>query len=215
MATLVSLLILFGPILAIVVLASALELIRPDAPREKDSLRWLHSAVLYLSCTLLVFLVVPGGHLAVIRFTYLESWGLLHRPGVPYALSVALGILALDFSEWLSHVILHRVSFLWRLHRIHHSDEHLDIAETGIHEIRRQRRKAAFPGPTLSGARTATGPDGHLFGQHVTQASLQRREADGGRSDERQLRAPQAARSRPCGWGLVLTRKPVGPLLRK
>lgn len=128
MTTIVSLLTLFGPILVIIILASALELLRPEAPRKKDTLRWIHSAVLYLSCTLLVFLVVPGGHLAVIRFTQLENWGLLHLLAVPYAVAVAVGLLALDFSEWFAHFILHRVSVLWRLHRIHHSDQHLDIA---------------------------------------------------------------------------------------
>ena len=128
MTTIYSLLTVFGPILVIILLASALETLRPEAPRKKDTLRWIHASVLYLTCNLLVFLVVPGGHLGVIQFTQLESWGLLHVLPVPYALAVAVGLLALDFSEWFAHVVLHRVPVLWRLHRIHHSDQHIDIA---------------------------------------------------------------------------------------
>jgi len=44
---------------------------------------------------------------------------------------IALGVLLLDFSVgYLSHYTLHMSSFLWRFHRIHHSDDFVDVTTT-------------------------------------------------------------------------------------
>jgi sterol desaturase/sphingolipid hydroxylase (fatty acid hydroxylase superfamily) len=38
-----------------------------------------------------------------------------------------LGIAALDFAAYAVHVLLHKVPVLWRVHRVHHSDELVDV----------------------------------------------------------------------------------------
>ena len=35
--------------------------------------------------------------------------------------------MALDFSAYVAHVLLHKVPFAWRFHRVHHSDEAVDV----------------------------------------------------------------------------------------
>jgi sterol desaturase/sphingolipid hydroxylase (fatty acid hydroxylase superfamily) len=45
---------------------------------------------------------------------------------LPAAWQVALVILLSDFLAWFSHVIRHKVSFLWELHKIHHSQTQLN-----------------------------------------------------------------------------------------
>jgi sterol desaturase/sphingolipid hydroxylase (fatty acid hydroxylase superfamily) len=40
-------------------------------------------------------------------------------------------LLILDAGFWLKHYLQHNVSFLWRFHAIHHSDEHPDLS-TGL-----------------------------------------------------------------------------------
>ena len=47
----------------------------------------------------------------------------LHIHGV---LGVVLGMLLIDLALWADHLIRHKVSFFWRFHRIHHSDENPD-----------------------------------------------------------------------------------------
>ena len=48
-----------------------------------------------------------------------------HR--LPVWIEVVLGIAALDFFAWIAHLLLHKVPFAWRFHRVHHSDERVDV----------------------------------------------------------------------------------------
>ncbi len=52
--------------------------------------------------------------------------GLFHLIDAPYWLSVSLSVLLLDLVIYWQHRLMHRVSWLWRLHRVHHTDLALD-----------------------------------------------------------------------------------------
>ena len=43
------------------------------------------------------------------------------------ALEVVVGIVALDLSAYVAHVLLHKSALAWRFHRVHHSDEQVDV----------------------------------------------------------------------------------------
>lgn len=45
--------------------------------------------------------------------------------------SIIIGVLALDFSSWLVHLVMHKNAYLWRYHLIHHSDNKVDVS-TGL-----------------------------------------------------------------------------------
>jgi len=45
--------------------------------------------------------------------------------------TIVIGVLALDFSSWLVHYVMHKNRFLWRFHLIHHSDTNVDVT-TGL-----------------------------------------------------------------------------------
>src|SRR5215467_5083755 len=51
-------------------------------------------------------------------------------PGVPRWCFVALAVLGIDAVDWLAHFGNHRVTALWRLHAVHHSQEELSILTT-------------------------------------------------------------------------------------
>lgn len=53
--------------------------------------------------------------------------GLLSVTGFPLWLDVLLSIAALDFFTYVAHVALHKSSLGWRFHRVHHSDEEVDV----------------------------------------------------------------------------------------
>jgi len=38
-----------------------------------------------------------------------------------------IAILLLDVAIWFQHLITHKIPFLWRLHRVHHSDRDMDV----------------------------------------------------------------------------------------
>ena len=52
--------------------------------------------------------------------------GVLHLVHAPAWLEFALAFLAIDLGRYATHVLLHRVPWLWRLHRVHHSDMDYD-----------------------------------------------------------------------------------------
>jgi sterol desaturase/sphingolipid hydroxylase (fatty acid hydroxylase superfamily) len=45
--------------------------------------------------------------------------------------TIIIGVLALDFSSWLVHLVMHKIPLLWRFHLIHHSDTNVDVT-TGL-----------------------------------------------------------------------------------
>jgi sterol desaturase/sphingolipid hydroxylase (fatty acid hydroxylase superfamily) len=51
-------------------------------------------------------------------------------PGVPGWCFVALAVLGIDAVDWLTHLGNHRLTALWRLHAVHHSQEELSILTT-------------------------------------------------------------------------------------
>jgi sterol desaturase/sphingolipid hydroxylase (fatty acid hydroxylase superfamily) len=59
------------------------------------------------------------------------QWLVLPRaPNVPSWCFVALAVLGIDAVDWLTHLANHRLTALWRLHAVHHSQEELSILTT-------------------------------------------------------------------------------------
>ena len=59
-----------------------------------------------------------------IDFTIFEV-SLLSKSSI--ILQALIGFLVKDFFSWLVHNMLHRVSFLWNFHKVHHSAEEMDF----------------------------------------------------------------------------------------
>ena len=55
-----------------------------------------------------------------------RHFGLLNLFDPPFALRFFVALAGIDFFEWLRHRLHHRVPLLWRIHRVHHSDPHVD-----------------------------------------------------------------------------------------
>ena len=51
-------------------------------------------------------------------------------PDIPGWCFVALAVLGIDAVDWLAHLANHRLTALWRLHAVHHSQEELSILTT-------------------------------------------------------------------------------------
>ena len=59
------------------------------------------------------------------------GWGLVYWFNAGIWGCIIIGVLALDFSSWLVHLIMHKNAFLWRYHLIHHTDNNVDVT-TGL-----------------------------------------------------------------------------------
>jgi sterol desaturase/sphingolipid hydroxylase (fatty acid hydroxylase superfamily) len=60
-----------------------------------------------------------------------EPWLVSPRlPWVPGWCFIAFAVLGIDAADWLTHLGNHKVTTLWRLHAVHHSQEELSILTT-------------------------------------------------------------------------------------
>ncbi len=138
--------IIFGSFLA---LSMVLESLPPLRFKE---LRWTWKKVsndlFYVSCAAaLSGLVVPW-----IVFTA-HSWmrghfsGIQHVVGdVPFAVRIVAATVALDLGVFCSHLLFHRVRFLWSIHKVHHSSRRLDaLATFRSHGLGQVLLKTVFP----------------------------------------------------------------------
>ncbi len=56
-----------------------------------------------------------------------SGWGFLNNLSIHFWLAVLVGVVALDFTVYLQHVIFHAVPTLWCLHMVHHADLDFDV----------------------------------------------------------------------------------------
>jgi len=56
-----------------------------------------------------------------------EGWGLMRWLEVPALIACIAGIALLDLTDYARHRLSHAVPWLWRLHRVHHSDPVVDV----------------------------------------------------------------------------------------
>lgn len=59
------------------------------------------------------------------------GFGLVYWLDVGVLMTILIGVLALDFSSWLVHFVMHKTKTLWRFHLIHHTDNNVDVT-TGL-----------------------------------------------------------------------------------
>ena len=105
------------------------------APRRRQTVprivRWSNNLALVVLDTAILRLAFPllaVGFAAVVQE---RGWGLLNLFALPEWLAVAIAFVLLDLAIYAQHVAFHHVPWLWRFHRMHHSDIEFDTT-TGI-----------------------------------------------------------------------------------
>jgi sterol desaturase/sphingolipid hydroxylase (fatty acid hydroxylase superfamily) len=105
------------------------------APRRKlmagRKPRWAGNLGILAIDIVAVRLLIPTTAVAVALVAAGQGWGLFHLMGLPYWAALIVGVVALDLTIYLQHVVFHYVPWLWRLHRMHHADVDIDVT-TGL-----------------------------------------------------------------------------------
>jgi sterol desaturase/sphingolipid hydroxylase (fatty acid hydroxylase superfamily) len=114
----------FGGIALAAVLEGLAPLRTPALPLRG---RWLRHFALGLLDPLLCRALLPLLEVGAAVAAAEAGVGLLHRVPAPRGLAIALSLLALDAVRYAQHRLLHRVPWLWRLHRMHHTDLDYDF----------------------------------------------------------------------------------------
>lgn len=98
------------------------------AEQRPDPLRLVQSIVLFALGGLLVRVALPLTVIGAALLAHAQGWGLLNLAAAPLWLAIPVTILAMDFTNFARHWAEHNVPFLWRIHRLHHSDIRIDLA---------------------------------------------------------------------------------------
>jgi len=104
------------------------EIVAPKrALTVSKAVRWTNNLGLVFFNSFIVRLLFPAAAVGIAAFASEHGWGLLNYYSMPFALSVVISIIAMDFIIYLQHVLVHAVPILWRLHRVHHADLDYDV----------------------------------------------------------------------------------------
>jgi sterol desaturase/sphingolipid hydroxylase (fatty acid hydroxylase superfamily) len=111
--------------LGVLLLMLALERVWPRRREAAPQRRWPAHLGLSLINTGVLFLL-PVSAVAASLWAAHAGFGLLPALSLPAPLTFILAWLLLDLAIYAQHRAFHAVPWLWRLHRVHHSDVQLD-----------------------------------------------------------------------------------------
>lgn len=99
---------------------------RADTVSKKK--RWANNLLLTLFNNIVIFLVIGSLFLTVSRHTDINNIGFLGRLDIPSVFKIIAAVIIMDFVLYIWHLLNHEVPFLWRFHRVHHSDINMDVS---------------------------------------------------------------------------------------
>jgi sterol desaturase/sphingolipid hydroxylase (fatty acid hydroxylase superfamily) len=89
---------------------------------------WRQNVPIAALNTIVMSLVCGACLCTAARYAEARGLGLFRVAGAPPWLAAAGTVVVLDFVLWTWHLANHRLAWLWRFHRVHHSDVEFDIS---------------------------------------------------------------------------------------
>lgn len=92
--------------------------------------KWKHSKVnlILLGTTMLINVLFGIATVGIFDWTAKHQFGVFYKLDLPIWLELLLAVMALDLiAQYVVHFLLHKVSFMWRFHMVHHSDTAVDV----------------------------------------------------------------------------------------
>ena len=115
-------------ILGLVVFLIA-ELIVPYRPSTVPKWkRWVTNISLTAFNSILLNLIFAGAVWQTAQYVTQNGQGVLNLLYMPQWLKVFLTVVFMDFMLYIWHLLNHEVPFLWRFHRVHHTDLNMDVS---------------------------------------------------------------------------------------
>lgn len=122
--------ITYAAFFGLLILLGAAETFLERTPRPPDRRhRWPANAAL-TALNILALGALPVSGLVFADRMAAAGIGLFNAIPAAPLLAITAGILARSFTGWATHLAMHKIPLLWRFHRVHHCDTHLDIATT-------------------------------------------------------------------------------------
>jgi len=124
----------FWGLIAISLLVWVLEIIFPWR-KEQSIFRkdfWLDA--FYMFFNFFIFSIVISGFYKLLEVLFSDigisskSLAVIDLSSLPMWAQLILFFIVLDFVQWFTHVLLHKYSFLWNFHKVHHSVKEMGFA---------------------------------------------------------------------------------------
>lgn len=121
--------ILVGGLLLFWIIEGAIPLFKPQYKKSKIK----HAGVNFVFTVMHLIIHTALAVIIVLIADWCKSaqFGLVYWSNAGILMTIIIAILALDFSSWLVHLIMHKAPALWRFHLIHHTDTNVDVT-TGL-----------------------------------------------------------------------------------
>jgi sterol desaturase/sphingolipid hydroxylase (fatty acid hydroxylase superfamily) len=118
--------------LAIFIAMAAYELWSPRLERAEmtgalKSRRWVTNLSMVIISSVFLRIIFPAAAVGSALWAESHEWGLFPALGIPPVIAGAASFFILDFAVWLEHLASHKIPILWRIHRMHHSDNGFDV----------------------------------------------------------------------------------------
>lgn len=85
-----------------------------------------HGALSILN-TVILRLTVLTPFLLWADYVHTQGWGLAPWLGLQGAAEIIITVIVIDMFDYWWHRFNHRIGFLWRFHKVHHVDTHVDV----------------------------------------------------------------------------------------
>jgi sterol desaturase/sphingolipid hydroxylase (fatty acid hydroxylase superfamily) len=96
------------------------------SPRISVSLRWLNNFLWLAINSFFLRAAFPLLGVAWAEQVTEKGWGILSWLDSPIWLNFIVGLVAMDVAAYGTHILMHKLPWLWRLHAVHHSDIDFD-----------------------------------------------------------------------------------------
>ncbi len=90
-------------------------------------LRWPNNLILPLINLFLIRVIFPGATLWAAYLAYRNNFGLFYWQPVPAIFGIIFTIIVMDWIVYYQHRLYHAVPWLWKIHRMHHTDLEVDV----------------------------------------------------------------------------------------
>lgn len=89
--------------------------------------RWPHNLAVTVLNALIIRVLFPGEALWAAYWARNHNLGLFNQEPVPFTFEVVFTVIFLDWVVYYQHRAFHAVPWLWKFHRMHHTDLEVDV----------------------------------------------------------------------------------------
>lgn len=118
-------LVIFGTMTAFELWSPRLE--RAEFNRALKTKRWFTNIGILIVSSIILRVAFPAAAVGIAVWAQAMGFGLFNLVEISPIIAGLFCFIVLDFAVWLEHVMSHKWQWLWRIHRVHHSDTGFDV----------------------------------------------------------------------------------------